>query len=440
MKDIRRLSVALISSLLAVGCVGGSDGPPGGEVITPADCTDAGQKQFVLDVMRDIYYWNDMIPSNPDLDSFATAEELLEGLVFAPIDRFSFIGDVVEDTVFFSNSQFIGVGLGLSTTATEAFVTQVFGDGPAGATDIARGDELLLINGTPVAEVLAGDGLSAAFGDNDIGVLVELRVRKPAGDETDYVLFKDLVTIEPVPATALLDVDGRQVGYLAFRDFVDPAFDALDRAFEPFADAGVSELILDLRYNGGGLLSVSEYLADLITRGLGGEVFYSRRHNDRNRSFDTTRRFDGAPNALMLDKIVIITTSGTASASELIINGITPYLDVTLVGGTTFGKPVGQYGYEFCGKILRPASFLLQNSRGSSDYFDGFRPDCFAEDDLSRPLGDTQEEMLSAAVEVVRSGRCTVPFSVGKSLDGKAARAAAQAAAQARRGEMGSAW
>ncbi len=405
------LPAGVAALALLAACGGGSDGPVAVPPPPPDACGDDAQKQFVLDVMRDIYFWVDELPAGVDPNAFATAEDLLAALLFTPLDRFSFIGDAATEDAFFSDSQFIGVGVGLTTRGDQVFVTQVFGDGPAAASGLARGDELLVVNGIAVPDALAGDGISAAFGPNEIGVTVTLRARDLAGLETDYVLFKDLVTIEPVPASGILDLDGRAVGYVAFRDFVDPAFDALDAAFDQLAAAGITELVLDLRYNGGGLLSVSEYLGDLLAGGLAGQLYYSRRHNAANANFDETRRFVARNNALTLSKLVVITTGGTASASELVINGVTPYLDVTLVGDTTFGKPIGQYGYEFCGKILRPASFALENSLGSSDYFDGFDPDCAATDDLTRPLGDAQEAMLAEALDVLRNGTCTTPFA-----------------------------
>ncbi|MEO0425233.1 MAG: S41 family peptidase [Pseudomonadota bacterium] len=420
---------SVIATTCLAACGGGGANAPAPDVDAQAgSCSNDEQKQFVLDVMQDIYFWVDDLDSNINIDAFDSPEALLEELVSVqPLDRFSFIGSAAADDAFFSDSQFIGVGLGLSTRGDQVFITQVFGDGPAAATGLGRGDELLRINGIDVADALAGDGIGAAFGDDEIGVMVELRARRTAtGEITDDVLFKDLVTIEPIPASAVLDVDGEPVGYVVFRDFVNPAFDELERVFGDFAAAGVTQLILDLRYNGGGLISVSEFLGDLLAGGLAGSTYYSREHNDANTDFNFSVDFVNQANALTLDNLIIITTGGTASASELVINGISPYRQLTLVGETTFGKPIGQYGYEFCEKILRPASFVLANSLGNSDYYDGFAPDCAATDDLTRALGDPEEAMLAEALDVVRNGTCTTPFA--KAADAQAAKAAAAAA------------
>jgi carboxyl-terminal processing protease len=104
---------------------------------------------------------------------------------------------------------------------------------------------------------------------------------------------------------------------------------------------------------------------------------------------------------------VVIATRGSASASEAVINGLRPYMDVKVVGDTTFGKPVGQYGFDFCEKVLYPVSFLVTNALGQADYFNGIPADCAAADDVDHPLADPGEASLAEALYVVRSGRCS---------------------------------
>ena len=104
---------------------------------------------------------------------------------------------------------------------------------------------------------------------------------------------------------------------------------------------------------------------------------------------------------------MVITTRGSASASEAIINGLRPYMDVKVVGDTTYGKPVGQYGFDFCEKVLYPVAFLVTNARGEADYFDGIPADCAAADDVDHALADPREASLAEALYVVRNGRCS---------------------------------
>ena len=103
----------------------------------------------------------------------------------------------------------------------------------------------------------------------------------------------------------------------------------------------------------------------------------------------------------------MITTRGSASASESVVNGLRPFMPVTLVGDTTYGKPVGQYGFDFCEKTLYPVAFQTRNALGQGDYFTGIPADCAAGDDLEHEIGDQREASLAEALEFLRTGRCT---------------------------------
>lgn len=415
-----KLKIALpLIAAVAAGCGGSSGGDNPVSAPPPANCSIAEQNKFVDEVMRDIYYWLDELPTL-DPESFDSPEALLDALVFEPLDRFSSIGDAEADDAFFSESQFIGVGLGLQVVEDDRlFVTQVFSDGPAAAVGLVRGYEVLVINGMTAADVINGDGISAAFGADEIGVNVDLSYADFNGTEVDVSFAKTLVTIEPVPVTAILTIGGETVGYLAFRSFVQPAFDELDAAFASFAQAGATGVILDLRYNGGGLISVAEYLGDLLGgTATVGQVFARRVHNSLNAFRDEDTPFLDNANSLNLTKLTVITTPATASASELVINGLVPFLDVTLIGDRTFGKPVGSYGFTFCDKIIRPTSFANFNADDFGDYFDGFAVDCSADDDLGHALGDPLEGMLAEAIVFMETGACSPAASVSaKRLD-----------------------
>ena len=161
--------------------------------------------------------------------------------------------------------------------------------------------------------------------------------------------------------------------------------------------------MIDLRYNSGGLLSVLEVLANLIGGAITqSQIMYSLVYNDDNASRNETRLFSNVANAADLPRVVIITTGSTASASEMVINALRPFIEVVLVGDTTFGKPVGQLGFVFCEKILRPVSFRTVNAAGDTDFFDGFSPDCVAGDDIDTALGDPAESSLAEALASLR--------------------------------------
>ena len=186
-------------------------------------------------------------------------------------------------------------------------------------------------------------------------------------------MVKRLVTIPTVSLTRVVDVDGRKVGYLFFRNFVQPSTAALTEAFAALKAAGATELVLDLRYNGGGLVDVAVHLGSLIggTR-TNGQVMLNYVHNDKiGPTLNKTTRFANPEQALNLQRLVVITTRGSASASELVINSLRPFMPVTIIGDTTYGKPVGQYGLRFCDKVLYPVAFSIKNANLEGDFFDG---------------------------------------------------------------------
>lgn len=436
-----------LCSLAAVALVAGcdSDSSIGNAVanVTASQqfCDATGQKQFVLDIMQDIYFWQDELPE-VDIADFETAEDLLDALVFAPLDRFTFINDAAADDAFFSDSQFIGVGLGLQVQDDDSIrVTQAFADGPAAAVGLDRGYSILAINGLSAEEVVNGDGISAAFGADEVGEPVDLEFADLAGTVMEATVFKDLVTIETVTTTAVFDVGGRRVGYLALRNFVEPTRAALDTAFADFAADSVNDVILDLRYNGGGLVTVAEQLANLLG-GLTteGGVFNTRTHNPDNSFRNTTTVFEDTANAVDVTRLVIIATGATASASELIGNGLAPFVDVTWIGADTFGKPVGSYGFEFCGKVVHPTAFSAANANGEGDYYDGFKVDCPAQDDLENPLGDPQEASLAEAINFLATGACSVTAAAAQGRALPRASSAELPSRRARQRQLIGAW
>jgi C-terminal processing protease CtpA/Prc len=221
-------------------------------------------------------------------------------------------------------------------------------------------------------------------------------------------LTKATVTIPTVAAVRTFEVGGRRIGYVLFHNFVTPSTAALDAAFAQLQKEGASDLVLDLRYNGGGLVSVAQHLADLIG-GLrtNGMLMARYVHNDRQSARNSSLYFGDAPAAVSAPRLIAITTRASASASELVINALKPYMPVAVVGDNTYGKPVGQYGFRFCGKILYPVAFSIRNASDQGDYFGGFPPDCAAPDDLGFLLGDPREGSLAEALHYSVNGTCS---------------------------------
>jgi C-terminal processing protease CtpA/Prc len=316
--------------------------------------------------------------------------------------------------MFFSDSQFVGFGFRNTLLAADDLrVADVFANSPASRAGIDRGSRFLEINGRSVAEIVASGQLGSIFGPSQVGVSVRVRFRDRGGAEHDATLVKELVTIPTVSVEEIHRVGGRTVGYLMFENFVRPSTEALNATFGRFAEAGVDEVVLDLRYNGGGLINVAQHLGGLIGgAGTNGQPFVRFIHNDKQSARNSTLAFPQPPNALGLSRLVVIATSGSASASELVINALRPFIPVTVVGDRTFGKPVGQYGFDFCDKTLFPVAFSTVNARNEGDYFGGIPADCAAPDDVEHALGDPDEGSLAEALSYVRTGSCSAVAGV----------------------------
>lgn len=382
-----------------------------GAQTAPSNCSTPSQNIWVRDQLNTYYYWYQFLPANTNPAAFNSPEEYLNAVRYRPLDNtYSYITTAAANEAFYSDSQFIGYGLSTQTTATEMRVLQVYDASPALEAGLQRGDRITRINGLDVPSLIANGTIGGAFGASEVGVPADIVFVKPSGEERQARMVKRLVTIPTVSLTQVVDVNGRKVGYLFFRNFVRPSVAALNDAFAALKAAGATELILDLRYNGGGLVDVAVHLASLIggTR-TGGQVMLNYVHNDKvGPVLNKTTRFNEAPEqTLNLQRLVVITTRSSASASELIINSLRPYIPVIVIGDTTYGKPVGQYGFNFCEKVLVPVAFSLKNVNNEGDFFDGIPANCSASDDISHQLGDPAEASYAEALTFIRTGACS---------------------------------
>ena len=376
----------------------------------PTSCTAASQNLWVRDQLNTYYYWYQFMPAGVNPTSFTSPEVYLEAVRYRPIDTsYSYITSAAANDAFYSDSQFIGYGFGNQIGTTDMRVLQVYDASPAQAAGLERGDRITHVNGQTVAALVSAGTVGSAFGASEIGVVSEIVFVKPNGDRRQAQMVKRLVTIPTVSLTRVIETDGRWVGYLFFRNFVRPSEAALNDAFAALRAAGATELVLDLRYNGGGLVDVAVHLASLIGGArTNGQVLLNYVHNDRiGPTLNKTTRFTNPEQALNLSRLVVITTRSSASASELVINTLRPYLPVVVIGDTTYGKPVGQYGLTFCDKVLAPVAFSIKNANNEGDYFTGITPTCAAGDDITRQLGDPAESSLAEALIYIRTGACS---------------------------------
>lgn len=403
-------SVVLLLILLGVGACTESRqstmAPP--QVGTDACAVDA-QKQFVLDAMRDVYYWNDLLPASIDLSVYTTPEDLLSFLTaFQPLDEFSYIDLAANDAQFFGEGQYEGFGFSTQFESPDDLrFLRVFGSGPAAAAGFERGQRILMLNGRTIADIEANEGVNALFALPTL----QFTIRRLDNSEDIVVVDQGLVTIDPLPQWRLIDLPGgTTIGYLELVTFISTADAAFDEVFAEFRQANVTDVILDLRYNGGGLISTTELLGDYLAGAVAVDPVFSKTlFNANNSSFNRTAFFETLAESINLSRLVVITTDRSASASELITNSLEPHVEVSVVGSPTRGKPVGQLGITFCDKILRPTSFETVNADDEGGYFDGLPADCPALDDVQVPIGDPADPNMIAAQFLLENGACPTP-------------------------------
>ncbi len=425
----RALAAAAASaSALLTACGGGSGG---GSIPGGGACSATNQKAFVLDVAQDWYLFLNLLPPNPNPANFASAQEFLDALTANAraqgFDRFfTFLTTPQADSSFFGEGQFVGFGFRTRIDGNRLLVPDVYEGSPAAAGGLARGAEITHINSgsgfVAVATILQTDpNLEQAFGPATQGVQRGLRFILQGGQQLESTFTKAVVTIPPVPPSgvavfALPQNPSIPVGYINLRTFISTAENPLRNAYLQFRQQGIQYFIVDLRYNGGGLVSIADLVGDLHgqDRMAGVDVWSNTRFNSlRAPANDSVRRFASAPQSVGPVRIAFITTGSSASASELVINALKPWIEVAIVGSDTFGKPVGQLAFDMpgCDLRLRLVGFRITNADNEGDYFDGLAPTlpgaaCAAADDFSRAPWDRAEASTAAALSWLQTGAC----------------------------------
>lgn len=407
---MRTVLLALAVTLLA-GC-GGSFNDAG-----PADaCSNKAQKEIVLAAMRDWYLWNDLLPADVKIRDFDTPEDLLAYLTtFSPddgtgnpIDVFSFINSAAADAQFFGEGKFEGFGFSRKDLGgNDVRLTRVFSGSPAALAGLARGQQILELNGRTVAQIEAAEGLNQVFS----GSPLTFKMREPNGNEFTTTIAHAEVTIDPLPQWRIIDAGaGRMVGYLELATFISTADPVFNTIFAEFVANGVNDVIIDLRYNSGGLVSTAELLGDYLGGDVAQNLTFSKTlfNADRAAVYNNEEFFELLANSMSLSRLVVIASQATASASELVTNSMAAHVEVAIVGDRTYGKPVGQVGLAYCSSILRPTAFKTVNADDFGDYFDGLPTSagCDAADDLDVPVGADTDPNLIAALNFLDTGNC----------------------------------
>jgi C-terminal processing protease CtpA/Prc len=383
------------------------------------DCSLKGKNKMLYDIMKDKYLWY-RDTRNLDYEEYDSLDRLLGDLKYKKYDRWSYITTTEENNDYFEAGKYGGTGYGLWYFDDRVYIGFVYKNSPAYKVGLKRGVEILEINGKTIKEIEDASLWGTIMGKDEVGVRIDLKVNIDSTIK-NITLTKDTVYINSVLHHDILNIDNKKIGYLVFKTFIEPSRAELKEVFSKFKAENIEELVLDLRYNGGGRLDIAQYLASLI----GGDytvdnVFEMLQYNDRFSHWNEAFNFTKEESALGLNHIYVITTQGTASASESVINGLKPFIDVSLIGSKTHGKAVGMNGVDFCNVYVAPITFKVLNAEEEGDYFEGISVDCGARDDILHSFGDLNEGMLKETLYYIKNGKCS-PSSKEKRVEKRGA-------------------
>ena len=454
------LAVPLVLLLSACGGGGGDSGPaappvtPTGPTALVASATVANRCEkprtgssvdlpgtlldeltWVRSWIDETYLWYREVPATYQPQSFATPISYFDVLKTTamtasgkPKDQFHFTLSTAEWEAA-QNGIELGYGMLLAVTRTtpprKAVITIVEPGSPAALAGLQRGDELQTIDGvdfvhapdTASVTIINAGLFPKAQGTHTLGL-------SRNGAPMSVSLTAVDVSTSAVQNERIIDTPTGKVGYLTFNTHNNVAERQLVETMRRFQAAGISDLVLDVRYNGGGYLDVASELAYMIAgpQVTAGKTFEQVLFNDKTRPqapvpFHAQSQGFPAPNPLAkgaplpslgLRRVTLLTTGNTCSASEAIINGLRGVdVEVNLIGGTTCGKPYGFYPAPNCGTTYFAVQFQGVNAKGFGDFADGMAPTCDVTDDYQHQLGDPSEGMLAAALRYRSSGSCT---------------------------------
>jgi C-terminal processing protease CtpA/Prc len=372
--------------------------------------TDAMARDSLYYLMRQWYFWYDHMPA-VNKEDYKDPYELLGAMRYKELDHWSFIADYNE---FIAEMQgdFVGHGIRIGIdNSSKARIAMIYSKSPLYAVGVRRGWIVKSVNGSDIAKILI-DGDAVAYnnvmGPGTAGITNKFVFVKPDGTEIEISSTKAKFTVNSVLLYDTLHLSSGLTGHLVFESFIEPSPAELATAFAFFNSNNVKDLILDLRYNSGGYLYVAQALASYIAGNgpaASGSVFATLKYNDKNQEQNSSFTFKSTPSPLSLTRLIVITTRLTASASEGVMNGLKPFLNLVSIGDTTNGKPVGMNGWEVGEKyFFWPITFKMVNKNNEGDYYDGIAPGKVTADDITHDFDDRKELCLKEAIHYLETG------------------------------------
>ena len=395
--------------------------PPAPAPTANVPITDDMLKDSTLIYSRDIYLWNTQVPASFAPRTFSDPGKIMEAIrqysiepgFGQPVDRFSFA---------LKKTEWDEMSAGLNTVATTTsgdgdlglnVFFRVDGDlrvrmvepaSPAGLAGIRRGWRITAINGNT--------DITSANADYIVDKVYEsatasIDFLKPDGKTVKISLTRANYKQKQVYLDTVYSINNKKIGYLVFNSFLgkeQEIYNEFQRVFNNFESEGISELVVDLRYNGGGYVSVQEKLANyLVKSSANGNIMMKQVYNAANSVNNETKRFK-KEGTLNFSRIYFIVGGSTASASELLINNLKPYMEVKMIGATTYGKPVGYFPIPVGEWFIFPVSFRSTNKNGEGNYFNGMPVNSQVADGLNKDWGDITEARLASAVRNITTG------------------------------------
>ena len=398
--------------------------------------------EWVNDVMEEVYYWNNYIPSSLTPDSTTDPEDFFEEHLYSS-DKWSYItsdyealsGELSGEPVSMGYSPYFTL---VSDEQVIIIVEYVYPDSPADKAGLERGDVILTINEKELTidnyyTLYSGSSYTAGIGfiTNSTGSFSIIDAGKTIS------MTAEVIEADPVLYSDILEISNKKIGYLVYVSYTsgdsDQYLTSLGNAISAMAQEGIDDLIVDLRYNSGGELYAAQFLTSAIAPASvvnAGEILVNLDYNDLyNEYFEAyypeELYYTFEPNKYNLDmsKVYFLTAGYTASASELTIIGLEPYMDVITVGEYTYGKYTGMWVIPDTEEPARhnyammPVVMKYENANGYTDFADGLTPDYEIDDDgllLGVPFGDLEDPILAKAVEDItglKSARTTNTFS-----------------------------
>ena len=384
---------------------------------------------WIYDWMKEVYFWNETFPSGINIKSKTDPEAFFYELVYEAEDKWSYITDDSKTLQASLSGVPVSMGyspaFGISSNSNRVFilVEYVYPNSPASDAGLKRGDIIITINGaamdsTNYYEQFSQSSYTVGLGTYSNGTISDAGIT--------LSMTAALIVADPTIFDTVFASSDKRIGYMVYTEFItgddNQYLESLNLVFDKFNSYDITDLIIDLRYNPGGQMEASNYLASSVAPLSvvnNSSTFVTFLYNDDlqdylestegSNSESLLSRFAANAHNMDLSHVYFLTTKATASASEMLIMGLEPYMEVTVIGEATYGKYTGSWLiYDFDTPprhnwAIMPIVMKYANAEGFTDFLTGLSPDYAMEDNLiaARPFGDTQDPMLSTALEMI---------------------------------------